>query len=515
MSDLGPEDTIPPGYIPNQYTRCPYCMAVFRVNQEKISARGGDVRCGACREVFNALQHAVEIDEDGGFRRLSTDHDSSSAHISDDSVAVESDDLKVTHDEPLGLNSSISQAPDSDDLPTTAEQIEEISVDEPATKTLDAVSEIDDQSENTALSQSIIDQPSTERIESPENNAAYNDIKTESNLTSETVDSTPDNPENLSGHAEDAESATETNPDSDLQALSDAVPAVDNQVDYQQTASPLDYDSTSSIDVISAYAQDPEWDKEWLEFSEQHVESAVLDTYMEHRSGSVHANNSEVNQVANAESEVRNWFNAEPDSLLDNNPFPSESGADTTKPNEDPRPSLINMSGVDQFIMDRPNPLASILWFFISAAFVILLGLQVKYFFVERFAQDERYRSYLSFFCKIAQCDLPPRRDAYRFTITNTRIDLHPDEPGALRITVKLLNQADFEQPYPELQLTLTDRVGRVVGRRTFEPEFYLSAGQHPQLAPGELGAVSFDLARPHEKAVGFVVDVVPRPATS
>ena len=88
-------------------------------------------------------------------------------------------------------------------------------------------------------------------------------------------------------------------------------------------------------------------------------------------------------------------------------------------------------------------------------------------------------------------------------------IDLHPDEPGALKITVKLVNQATFAQPYPDLQLTLTDRVGRVVGRRSFSPDFYLQRDAANTLDPGELGSVEFDLARPHEKAVGFVVDIV------
>lgn len=207
------------------------------------------------------------------------------------------------------------------------------------------------------------------------------------------------------------------------------------------------------------------------------------------------------------------WFHIDPDARVEKNPFRSMSG-----PLDEPSRNVdgggaINMNGVDDYIVDRPNPLATFFWFVIALGFVFLLGLQVRTYFVERYAQDERFRPYLSLFCRVAACELPVRRDTYRFAITHTRIDLHPDEPGALRITVKLVNQAPFSQPYPDLQLTLTDRVGRVVGRRTFSADFYLPERKENLLESGELGTVEFDLASPHEMAVGFVVDIVREPA--
>jgi hypothetical protein len=172
----------------------------------------------------------------------------------------------------------------------------------------------------------------------------------------------------------------------------------------------------------------------------------------------------------------------------------------------------MSRNGVDEYIGDRPNPLLSITWFLVALGFVFLLGMQTRYFFVERYAQDETYRKYLIGFCKIASCELAPRKDPFRYTLTHTKIDLHPTQPGALRVTIKMVNEADFAQPYPYLQLTLTDRVGRVVGRRTFPPDFYLPSGAYNMVGEGELASVLFDLARPHEKAVGFVVEIVTEP---
>ncbi|MBL8383737.1 MAG: DUF3426 domain-containing protein [Burkholderiales bacterium] len=40
-------------------TRCPHCQTAFRITTEQLLARQGQVRCGNCAEVFNALDHLV------------------------------------------------------------------------------------------------------------------------------------------------------------------------------------------------------------------------------------------------------------------------------------------------------------------------------------------------------------------------------------------------------------------------------------------------------------------------
>lgn len=157
----------------------------------------------------------------------------------------------------------------------------------------------------------------------------------------------------------------------------------------------------------------------------------------------------------------------------------------------------------------RARPLVGLVWLVVAGAFVLLLGLQIKYFMVAKYAQHDNYRPFLAVFCVLAGCRLAPRQAAHQFTLTHTQIELHPTAPGALRITVKLVNGANFTQPYPHLLLTLTDRGGRVVGKRTFTPDLYLPPDTRNQIPSQQLATVLFDLARPHEKAVGFVVKIV------
>ena len=40
-------------------TRCPHCKTAFRVRESQLTLRHGMVRCGACRGVFNAIQHLL------------------------------------------------------------------------------------------------------------------------------------------------------------------------------------------------------------------------------------------------------------------------------------------------------------------------------------------------------------------------------------------------------------------------------------------------------------------------
>ena len=45
-------------------TRCPNCQVLFRVVADQLKLRGGLVRCGACRHVFDAIGSLTYI-EDG------------------------------------------------------------------------------------------------------------------------------------------------------------------------------------------------------------------------------------------------------------------------------------------------------------------------------------------------------------------------------------------------------------------------------------------------------------------
>ena len=44
-----------------QYTRCPGCSTIFRVTPQQLALRGGQVRCGHCRTVFDGNAHLISL----------------------------------------------------------------------------------------------------------------------------------------------------------------------------------------------------------------------------------------------------------------------------------------------------------------------------------------------------------------------------------------------------------------------------------------------------------------------
>jgi predicted Zn finger-like uncharacterized protein len=44
-----------------KYTRCPGCSTVFRVTPPQLALRGGQVRCGQCKTVFNGVAQQVSL----------------------------------------------------------------------------------------------------------------------------------------------------------------------------------------------------------------------------------------------------------------------------------------------------------------------------------------------------------------------------------------------------------------------------------------------------------------------
>jgi len=83
-----------------------------------------------------------------------------------------------------------------------------------------------------------------------------------------------------------------------------------------------------------------------------------------------------------------------------------------------------------------------------------------------------------------------------------------PDANGTLRLRASILNTAAQLQPYPLLRVTLADRFGKGIGRRDFEPSEYLGKPIAKLLAPGERADATLEILDPGKNAEGFEIDV-------
>ncbi len=151
-----------------------------------------------------------------------------------------------------------------------------------------------------------------------------------------------------------------------------------------------------------------------------------------------------------------------------------------------------------------------IAWFLGIVAILLVTLWQIREFYLGDLAQVPAIRSVLSEFCRVAACEVPPRRDSRLIDLVGTNVETHPAVPGALRVIVSLINRAQYSQLPPLLEVTLSDRTGRVVGRRTYTPKDYVTSIDDANLEPNVVSNLTIDLATPSDSAVGYEIQLIP-----
>jgi hypothetical protein len=142
---------------------------------------------------------------------------------------------------------------------------------------------------------------------------------------------------------------------------------------------------------------------------------------------------------------------------------------------------------------------------YVVIALALLLVLQLMLADRARLAADARWRPVLHALCTALRCDLPPWREPTAFTLVQRDVRQHPQLPGTLRVTATFRNDARWAQPWPRLQLRLTDGNGRNAGERSFRAEEYLGgAPSQTELGSGETASVAMDILEPAPGIVGY-----------
>lgn len=152
------------------------------------------------------------------------------------------------------------------------------------------------------------------------------------------------------------------------------------------------------------------------------------------------------------------------------------------------------------------------LWPSLSLLALIGLVVQLGWFKFDYFSRVEPYRTAYLFLCPYLNCQVPTLVDTRQISAFNLVVREHPETQGALAVDVMIMNNAPFDQPYPDLVLVFTDIDENEVASRRFPPKEYLggeAAGSShmPQKQPVHL---TLDLVDPGEKAVNYHI-YIPR----
>lgn len=142
---------------------------------------------------------------------------------------------------------------------------------------------------------------------------------------------------------------------------------------------------------------------------------------------------------------------------------------------------------------------------------VALLFGQYAYFHKDALARNSKWGPYVHKACAIANCVIRPQQDVGLIELTDTVVSPHPKYQHALRVRATLINRASFGQPYPLMEVSLTDRRGETSGRRTYAPEEYLGKKSlAAKLMPRNVAIKALlDISNPGDQTEGYEVRLV------
>jgi hypothetical protein len=131
---------------------------------------------------------------------------------------------------------------------------------------------------------------------------------------------------------------------------------------------------------------------------------------------------------------------------------------------------------------------------------------QVLWYQFDEWSMDPQTRPLYEVACGMLGCELPVMRDVASMVAKNLVVRSHPDVAGALVVNAVIVNEAEFAQPFPILELRFTALQGGLVAGRQFAPEEYLAGellGERmvPRLVPVH---VELEIEDPGEAAVNY-----------
>lgn len=148
----------------------------------------------------------------------------------------------------------------------------------------------------------------------------------------------------------------------------------------------------------------------------------------------------------------------------------------------------------------------NLLWMLGILLMFALLPLQFMHHQRNLLAESPKWRPWLEQICAVTGCELPAKRDISAFELSGNTVQSHPQHANSLLITATLVNNAAFTQPYPLVELRMTDVQQRIVASRAFKPAEYLAGiiDLDKGIAPGHEAHLVLEVVDPGREAIGF-----------
>ncbi|MEW8390276.1 MAG: DUF3426 domain-containing protein [Candidatus Thiodiazotropha sp.] len=430
------------------FTQCQHCLTMFRITPEQLKAADGKVRCCQCNNVFNALLNLME---------------SPTPFTNNDTIQDEPHPA-LQNGTPVGADSA---AAGEESAPAEFAVESGLVSDSEVEKSLDALAD---------------DQPPIQRLSE------------ESILE---VDG--QNPEE----------------DSQSQYILEQDDGLETEPDYfaggteSQMSELLDRDSASLL-------LEGRGDEEKLAevISLESVDKAFPDTDQAESADQASAQQREQETLAeetSPELETLAEETSPEQEPLAEQASPEQNPAQAAEEESHPQASMDEVSRFtfeEDYEAPQPNRYRR---YWILGALLLLIPLagQVAWYSRDRLVSHELGRQILQGLCAVAGCEVPIRRDTEQIIISERALTAHPEKEDVLSLKLEMVNAAAFQQPFPRLQLSLYNDLGKLIARRTFLPHEYKSDPDRNQRMMPKLKAVQveLELLDPGDEVTGFKFD--------
>jgi len=183
--------------------------------------------------------------------------------------------------------------------------------------------------------------------------------------------------------------------------------------------------------------------------------------------------------------------------------------------------NLAAISSVDSSLeLEQARPLGQIKRTLgLSLLSLLLLFVLAGQFFWLRMpilSLDSEFRPGYEFACRLFNCELPPIQDLINIQTENLVIRSHPEYANSLVLTAVFRNVADYQQPFPVIELSFSDLDSQPIASREFYPVEYLAPELHAitNMAVGAPVQITVELVDPGETAVNYHLNYKPFPAS-
>ncbi len=451
-----------------QITRCPHCQTTFRIRTEQLAAAKGAVRCGSCLQVFIAVEHLVSEKPQVAAEKpqVAAEKPQVSAEKSQEPGKPKETEATSNAPHPSPTSDPAITAKKSlsfDDIPDQIndDPLEDLGIREPE-RYQDETFESELQLDDSIFSMQESAKPSRYSLHEHDNDINFNltDEFKSDHFGSDNLDSNPNHDEAWASSLLD-----DDNPESKKNITNDESWADDL----------LDEDLLDDIDMNFSQDNVRQEDDDFVAPLDDDPKDEQF-----HLGGNQDLEQEEIE--LNLTDSVNDLYD-EPISLNSKNKKAAK---------KEQRTSFIGF------------------WLSASVLMVLLMISQIGYFKFDSWSRHPDFRPAYTIVCDLMDCQLPAIQDVKQMNTQHFMVRLHPEIEQALYIDTLLINNASYQQPFPDLRLVFTGLENQVIASRRFKPKEYLAgelagATVMPQKVPIH---ISFEVLNPGAEAVSYRIEL-------